>query len=121
MTLAAGLAGEARRTITTEMTARALGSGDVDVFGTPALLALIEEAALLTIAAELPAEQTSVGVTATIDHLAPSRVGSEVRAVARVTQLEGRRVTFEAEAFDGETLIGRATHVRAIVDRARFA
>lgn len=120
MTIEPGLTGEARRVVTEEMTARALHSGDVDVFGTPALLALIEEAALLALAAELPEHQTSVGATANVEHLAPSRVGSEVRAVARVATVQGRRVTFEAEAYDGETLIGRATHVRAIVDRARF-
>jgi fluoroacetyl-CoA thioesterase len=121
VSIAIGLTGEARRLVTSELTARALGSGDVDVFGTPALLAMIEEAALTTIASELAPEQTSVGMTASVEHLAPSRVGAEVRAVARVTAVDGRRVSFEAEAFDGETVIGRATHVRAIVDRARFA
>lgn len=103
------------------MTARALGSGDVDVFGTPALLAMIEEAAVVALAGELESTHTTVGTSANLEHLAPSRVGNELRATARVTAVDGRRVTFEAEAYDSDTLIGRATHVRAVVERSRFA
>lgn len=115
-----GLTGEARRVVTPEQTARALGSGDVDVFGTPALLAMIEEACVAAVRESLDGATTSVGMRAELDHLAPSRVGAEVRAVARVTAVDGKRLTFEAEAYDGDTLIGRATHTRAIVQRARF-
>lgn len=121
MTLTTGLTGEALRVVTPEMTARALGSGDVEVFGTPALLALIEEAAVAAVAAHLAPEKTSVGMHASLDHLAPSRVGNEVRALARITAVDGKKLTFEAEAYDGDTLIGRATHTRAVVDRSRFA
>lgn len=119
--LSAGLLGEARRTVTQDQTAIALGSGDVPVFGTPALLALMEEAACAALRGTVPEGRTSVGTHAEMDHLAPSRVGAEVRAIARVTSFDGRAVEFECEAYDGETLIGRATHRRALVDRARFA
>jgi len=115
-----GSTGEARRIVTNEQTAIALGSGDVAVFGTPALLALIEEAACAALHGLLPDEKTSVGSTVELDHLAPSRVGAEVRALARVTAVDGRKIDFECEAYDGETLIGRATHRRAVVDRSRF-
>lgn len=114
------MTGEALRTITSEMTAIALGSGDVAVFGTPALLALIEEAACAALRNTLAAEMTSVGTWVELEHLAPSRVGAEVRAIARITTVDGRALTFACEAYDGETLIGRATHRRAIVKRARF-
>jgi predicted thioesterase len=102
------------------MTAKALGSGDVPVFGTPALLALIEEAAVTALLGALDDGMTSVGVHVELDHLAPSRVGAEVRALATLTAVEGRALTFECEAYDGETLIGRATHKRAIVNREKF-
>lgn len=121
LSLQTGMTGEAFRVVTPELTARALGSGDVDVFGTPALLALIEEAAVAAVAPHLAPEETSVGMRASLDHLVPSRVGNEVRALARITAVDGKKVTFEAEAYDGDTLIGRATHTRAVVDRARFA
>jgi fluoroacetyl-CoA thioesterase len=116
----AGSTGEARRIVTSEQTAIALGSGDVAVFGTPALLALIEEAAVAAVHGQLADGMTSVGARVELEHLAPSRVGAEVRAIARVTRAEGRTLEFECEAYDGETLIGRATHRRAIVPRARF-
>ena len=118
--LSAGLTGEARRVVSEDMTAVRLGSGDVPVFGTPALLALIEEAAVTAVRGALPDGATSVGVHVELDHLAPSRVGAEVRALATLTAVEGRALTFECEAYDGDTPIGRATHGRAVVDRERF-
>jgi fluoroacetyl-CoA thioesterase len=119
--LSIGLTGEARRTVTPALTAEALGSGDVPVFGTPALLALIEEAAVAALRGMLDENKTSVGSWVELEHLAPSRVGDEVRALARLTAVDGRTLTFECEAYDADDRpIGRAQHRRAIVDRARF-
>jgi predicted thioesterase len=118
--LSAGLRGESRHIVTPEVTAEELGSGDVPVLGTPALLALIEEAAVTALLGALPDGMTSVGVHVELDHLAPSRVGAEVRALATLTTVDGRALTFECEAYDGDTLIGRAMHRRAIVDREKF-
>jgi fluoroacetyl-CoA thioesterase len=118
--LSTGLTGEARRVVTDDLTAVRLGSGDVPVFGTPALLALIEEAAVTALHGALGEGQTSVGVHVSLDHLAPSRVGAEVRALATLTAVEGRALTFECEAYDGDTPIGRATCRRMVVDRERF-
>ena len=118
--LSAGLTGEARRVVTEDLTAIRLGSGDVPVFGTPALLALIEEAAVTALHGALPDGATSVGSHVELDHLAPSRVGVEVRARATLTAVEGRALTFECEAFEGDKPIGRATHKRMIVDREKF-
>jgi fluoroacetyl-CoA thioesterase len=120
VSLSAGLAGEARRVVTEDLTAIRLGSGDVPVFGTPALLALIEEAAVAAVRDALPDGATSVGSHVDLDHLAPSRIGVEVRALATLTAVEGRALTFECEAYEGEKPIGRATHRRMIVDREKF-
>ena len=119
-TLSAGLIGEARRVVTEDLTAIRLGSGDVPVLGTPALLALIEEAAVTAVRGALPEGTTSVGVHVDLDHLSPSRVGTEVRALATLTAVEGRALTFECEAYEGEKPIGRASHKRMIVDREKF-
>jgi predicted thioesterase len=118
--LSAGLTGEARRVVTDDLTAIRLGSGDVPVFGTPALLALIEEAAVAAVRDALPDGATSVGSHVELDHLAPSRVGVEVRALATLTAVEGRALTFECEAYEGDKPIGRASHRRMIVDREKF-
>lgn len=114
-----GATGRATRVVTDAMTAIALGSGDVPVLGTPAVLALIEQAAVTAI--QLPPQETSVGTWAELEHVAPSKVGATVTAVATLTGIDGKTLTFTAEARDGDTLIARAKHRRAIVSRDRFA
>lgn len=106
--------------MTAELTAENLGSGDVPVLGTPAVLALIEEAAVAAVRDALEPGATSVGTWAELEHLAPSRVGAEVRAAAELTAVDGRRLEFACEAYEGDTLIARARHRRLVVDRERF-
>jgi len=101
-------------------TAVALGSGDVEVFGTPALVALMEAAAIDAIRNALPHGRTSVGTRIELDHLAPSKVGNTVRATAALVEVGKRALLFRCEAFDGDTVIGRGLHRRVIVDREGF-
>lgn len=119
-TLEPGLRGEARRTVTPELTAENLGSGDLAVLGTPAVLALIEEAAVAAVHGRLEDGATTVGAWVSLEHRAPSAVGVEVRAVAELTRIEGRTLEFSCEAYEGDKLIAVASHRRVIVDRARF-
>lgn len=121
-----GLTGTAERVVTDDLLAIALGSGDVPVFGTPALLALMEQAAVAALLGALPDGSTSVGASAELQHIAPTWAGATVRASARLVAVDGRKLRFEIEAHEvtaeGELkLIGRATHARAVVDRARFS
>jgi predicted thioesterase len=118
--LRAGIAGEATRAVTKENTAVAMGSGDVAVFATPAMVALMEEAAVAALAPYLAEGQTSVGVHVEVRHLAATPVGAQVRAVARLMLVEGRRVIFRVLAYDDKESIGEGQHERMIVDRARF-
>jgi fluoroacetyl-CoA thioesterase len=118
--LSAGLRGEAGRVVTADLTAEALGSGDVPVLGTPAVLALMEEAACAAIDSALEDGATSVGIWAELEHLAPSMVGATVTATAELTAVDGRTLAFSCEAREGSTVIARAKHRRAIVDRERF-
>ncbi len=120
MTLQPGLRGEARRVVSEELTAVALGSGDVPVLGTPAVLALVEQAACAAIASALAAADTSVGVWAEVDHLAASKLGAEVVAEAELVTVDGRTLSFACEAREGSKVVARARHRRAIVDRERF-
>lgn len=115
-----GLAAVSRTTVTAENTAVALGSGDMEVFGTPAMIALMENAAMQAVAAELPAGSTTVGGEITATHLKPSGLGTEIAASAVVTAVEGRKITFTVGVRDAEGLIGEGTHVRFVVDRERF-
>lgn len=100
-------------------TAAVLGSGDLDVLGTPRLLAWCEAATCAALA--LDAGQTSVGIRVTLDHRAPSTVGAEVVVTAELVTAEGRNRRFAVRAEDGEgTLMAEGEVVRAVVDRERF-
>lgn len=118
--IVAGLRGEARRVVATEHTAEALGSGDVPVLGTPAVLALIEEAAVNAIRDQLPDGATSVGVWVRLDHLAPSKVGAEVVAAAELVAVENRLLDFVCQASDGDRVVAKAEHRRVLVVRDRW-
>lgn len=108
-------------TIISELTAKAMGSGDMDVLATPALVALMEHAAMKAVADELPEGSTTVGAEICCRHLRPTAVGKTVTATARLTSVENdRKLTFRIEAHDGQGLIGEAEHVRYVVDRERF-
>jgi fluoroacetyl-CoA thioesterase len=120
MELEPGLRGEARLVVTEVDTAVALGSGDVAVLGTPALLALVEKAACSAIAGALNNGDTSVGVWVDLEHLAASKPGAEVTAEAELVAVDGRSIEFLCEAHEGTKLVARARHRRSVVNRERF-
>lgn len=115
-----GLAGSVALTITDADLATAMGSGDVPVLATPAVLALCEAATVAAVHDRLQPGQTTVGAHVELDHVAPSRAGAEVEATATVTAVDRSRVTFSVEAREGSDLIARGTIVRYVVDRSRF-
>ena len=100
--------------------AAAMGSGDLEVFATPAMVALMENAAMNAVAPALPQGATTVGAEMTTTHIKPSAIGVEVQATALLTAVEGRKLTFDIEAADNGGTIGKGTHVRFIVDKERF-
>ncbi len=107
-------------TVTTANTAVAMGSGDMQVFATPAMVALMENAAMLAVAGELPEGATTVGASISTEHIKPSGLGAVVTATAVLTEVDGRKLTFNVGARDAEGMIGEGVHVRYIVDRERF-
>ena len=115
-----GLSFTSRTTVSSENTAKAIGSGDMEVFATPALIALMENAAMLAVAAGLPEGSSTVGSEMNVTHIKPSGLGAEITATAVLTSVEGRKLTFNVGASDSEGMIGEGTHVRYIVDRERF-
>lgn len=115
-----GLSAQSRTTVVEANTAAAMGSGDMPVFATPAMIALMEHAAMLAVADELPERATTVGTEMNASHIKPSGLGAEITASAVVTAVEGRKITFNVGARDADGLIGEGTHVRFIVDRERF-
>jgi fluoroacetyl-CoA thioesterase len=118
--LAVGLRGVATATVTDANTASSLGSGDVPVFGTPALVALMEAAAVQALAGHLAPEETSVGTWLDVAHLAATPVGSNVRAEAELVAVEGRKLTFAVAAHDDRQKIAEGRHQRMRLVRDRF-
>ena len=101
-------------------TARAVGSGSLDVFATPMMIALMERAACEALSDALEVGQTSVGTRISVSHTAASPPGSVITATARVTGDSGRKIEFAVTASDGAGEIGNGTHTRVIVDEAKF-
>ena len=115
-----GLTYTATTKVTQEKSALAMGSGNLMVFATPALVALMENAAMMAVASSLPEGSTTVGGAISIQHTRPSGMGQEVSATARLVAVDGRKLSFELVAHDSSGVIGEGTHVRFIVDTERF-
>jgi predicted thioesterase len=120
MTLAVGLVGERRAVVDGSNVASAVGSGGLEVFATPSLIALMEDAARSAVDPLLGDGQVTVGVRVDVRHLAATPLGGEVRARAELVEIDGRRLVFRVEAFDAQEKVGEGTHERAIVDPRRL-
>ncbi len=106
--------------VTNADTALEMGSGDMPVLATPAMTALMENAAMLAVSDSLPKGCITVGGHISTSHLKPSRVGAQVSATATLDKIDGRKLYFTVKAHDGDTLIGEGSHLRFIVERGRF-
>lgn len=115
-----GLRGVAEALVEKEDTASVVGSGDLLVYATPCMVALMEGAACESVAPFLAEGESTVGVSMEVRHLSATPVGMEVRAESEVVAVDGRKITFEIVACDEAGEIGRARHERVIVSRDRF-
>lgn len=120
MALTIGIQGSASALVEKEDTAQVVGSGDLLVYATPCMVALMEGAACESIAPFLAEGESSVGTRMDVAHTSATPVGMEVRAESVVTAVDGRKVTFEIVAYDEAGEIGRATHERFIIKAERF-
>lgn len=120
MSLEIGLTGRAETVVTDANTAAAVGSGLAPVFATPAMIALMENAAVNAIQPFLGPEEGSVGTRLDVSHDAATPVGMRVWAKAEVTAVEGRKVSFSVSAFDEAGPIGSGTHQRFVINSEKF-
>ena len=107
-------------TVSAANTALTMGSGDMEVFATPAMVALMENAAMKAVASHLPEGSTTVGAMMETSHIKPSALGETVTAEAVLEEIDGRKLTFKVTAADSKGTIGEGKHIRYIVDRERF-
>ncbi len=115
-----GMTGKYTVEVTSENTAKAMKSGELDVFATPAMLAVMEKASTECIKEELSDEESSVGVSADISHIAATPIGMKVTAVATLKEVEGRKLVFSVTAEDECGIIGEGTHVRVVINKTKF-
>ena len=115
-----GLQHTSQLTVDDTVTAIAMGSGNMPVLATPAMMALMENAAMLAVADHLPQGCTTVGGHIASSHLKPTRLGDTVTATATVTRIDGKKIEFKVEAHCGDTLLGEGTHLRFVVDQEKF-
>lgn len=115
-----GLTFKSKTTVTDALTAKALGSGDMDVLATPAMVALMENAAMMAVASELPEGMTTVGGHIETSHLRPSKIGAEIEAKAVLEKVDGKKLYFSVEATQDGNVIGQGKHLRFVVEREKF-
>jgi predicted thioesterase len=115
-----GRIGTASLIVTDAHLAPTLGSGRAPVFATPAMVALIEAAAVACVEDQLAPDQETLGIHIDVEHIAATPAGLTVAATAELVEVSGRKLVFKVEARDGRELIGRGRHTRIVVDAARF-
>ena len=115
-----GIKAEKSLTVTDANTAKTMGSGTLDVFATPAMVALIEQTAYTSIERELEPGWGSVGTSLNIQHLSATPVGMTVTATTELVEVDRRRLVFHAEVYDEKGLVGKGTHERFLVENEKF-
>ena len=120
MEITVGMKAEVGTMVEREDTAKEVGSGDLLVYATPCMVALMEGAACEAIAEALKETETTVGIAMNVEHTSATPVGLEVRAEAAVITVEGKVITFEVTAYDEIGEIGHGIHKRVIVNSQKF-
>ena len=115
-----GITGEAKDQVTENNIAKTLRSGELKVYATPAMVALMEEAAYKSVQDELEVGKGTVGTEMNVKHLASTPIGMEVTAKAELIEVDRRRLVFKVEAFDERGKIGEGIHERFIIDNEKF-
>ena len=118
--LQTGIKGRIEMTVTPDKCAGAVGSGELDVFATPAMIALIEETAWRSVAPELQPGEGTVGTALNVRHLAATPVGLKVRCETELTLVDRRRLVFDVKVYDPFGLVGEGTHERFVIQYEKF-
>lgn len=118
--LQTGLSQEITFSVTPELTAKAVGSGTLEVLATPILIARMEQAAWTAVAPQLEADSGTVGTLMNMKHLSPTPLGMSVTCRAELTEADGRRLVFRVTAWDAAGTVAEGVHERAVIQNQRF-
>lgn len=118
--LETGIKGTKTVTVNEANTAKTMGSGTLDVFATPALIALMEETCWRSVADQLEDGCGTVGTLLEIRHTAPTPIGMDVTCESELVEVDGRRLVFTVQAHDAKGLIGEGRHERFVIQDEKF-
>lgn len=118
--LSVGIQGYLETLVTVDKTAVAYGSGTVEVYATPAMIAFMEQTSMESVMPFLNPGEVTVGTEVHVSHLKATLAGEKVVCRSELVAIANRQLTFEVEASDGQGVIGRGTHTRLIVDQQKF-
>ena len=118
--LTTGIKGKQELVVTKENTAKAMGSGTLEVFATPAMIALMEKTAYESVAPELEEGSGTVGTALNVKHVGASPVGMKITCESELVKVDGRALTFSVKAYDEKGLIGEGEHERFIIYNEKF-
>lgn len=115
-----GIKGAAETVVVYENTAAAVGSGALEVFSTPSMIALMEKASRELVQPYLEEGQSTVGTRLAVSHVAASPIGAHIHAESTLVEIDRRMLTFEVKAYADGELIGEGRHQRCIIYAERF-
>lgn len=115
-----GIKGTGRQVVTEKLTAKEMGSGELAVYATPAMIALMEETAYKSVTAELEDGMGTVGTLMNVKHVSASPVGMKITCETELTEVDGRRLVFTVKAYDTKGLIGEGVHERFVIVNEKF-
>lgn len=115
-----GLTYEIEEVVSMDKSAVRIGSGDLEVYSTPSMIALMEKTSMLSVAPFLGKEDSTVGGFINISHLRPTAIGKKVKCISRITDVKDKKIEFEVEVYEGDTCIGKGSHIRFIINKKSF-
>ena len=120
MEITKGIKGKKEQLVTKDLTAAAVGSGLLEVYGTPYMIALMEETCHTSVGEYLEEGQGTVGISLNVKHTAATPVGMKVYCESELVEVDGKRLVFMVKAFDEAGPIGEGEHQRFIIENEKF-
>lgn len=118
--LTTGIKNKTELYVTDKNTAKAVGSGTLEVYATPQMINLVETCACFSVEPYMEPGKTTVGIGLSISHVSATPIGLKVWCESELIAIDGRKLTFRVSAYDERGLIGEGTHERFIVDTQKF-
>lgn len=115
-----GTSYEIGKSVTANESALHIGSGTLEVYSTPSMIAIMEKASLMCIEQYLGNQETSVGAAVNVKHLRPTAIGKYITCRSKITSVDRKKIEFEVEVHENDKLIGKGTHTRVIITKDTF-